>query len=202
MNGGCRSTRIGSVGIKSGSVGITDGKIKITDGTTEISVDPNSRSAHVIDGEHAKLHTGEMFRASHQFPSVADDGSADMLVHVGSAHLHCAVAAISFGDANLRVFEGANPSYIGTEITIHDLNRRTKNTPEARAYHNTAFGTIGTLLDEMPVPGGIKTFAVGDEQRWQTGWILGTFTNYVLEMVNRAGAAKDLHIRLKFFAEP
>lgn len=199
MNGGGRSTRIGSVGIKSGSVGITDGKIKITDGTAEVAIDPNSRSAHVIDGEHMKLHSGEMFRAGHHFLSVANNGSADMLVHVGSEHLHCAVAVISFGDASLRIFEGANPAYIGTEITIRDLNRRTKNTPEARAYHNPAFGTIGDLLDEMPVPGGFKTFAVGDEQRWQTGWVLGTFTNYVMGMVNKSGDAKDMHIRLKFF---
>ena len=105
MIGGCRSTRTGSVGIKSGSVGITDGKIKIIDGTAEVAIDPDSRSAHVIDGEHMKLHTGEMFRASHQFLSVADAGSADMLIHVGSAHLHCAVAVISFGDAHMRVFE-------------------------------------------------------------------------------------------------
>ncbi len=40
MIGGCRSTRIGSVGIKSGSVGITDGKIKITDGTYIGSITP------------------------------------------------------------------------------------------------------------------------------------------------------------------
>ncbi len=199
MIGGCRSTRVGSVGIKSGSVGITDGKIKITDGTTEVAIDPESKAAHVIDGEHMKLHSGEMFRASHQFLSVADGGSADMLLHVGTCPLHCAVAAVSFGDANLRIFEGANPTYIGTELTIRDLNRTTKNTPEARAYHNPAFGTIGSLLDEMPVPGGIKTFAVGDEQRWQSGWILGTFTNYVVEMINKAGAEKDMHIRAKFF---
>ena len=174
----------GSVGIKSGSIGILGGEIKITDGTASVSIDPDSKSMHVIDGEHMHLHTGGMFRTSHQFLSIADDGSADVLIHVGTEPLHCAVSAISFGDAYLRIFEGAIPAYIGTELTINDLNRTTKNTPEARSYHNPAFGTIGNLLDNMIVPGGQKTFAVGDEQRWQTGWILGTFTNYVVELTN------------------
>jgi len=188
----------GSVGIRSGSVGILGGEIKITDGVTLASVDPRTKALYSIDGEHMKFHEGKRFRTCMGYPAVADNGSAHMLIHVGSIQIHPTLALSSEGMAHGRLFEGANPSYLGTENSVFDMNRSTKNTPEARAYHTLDMGTLGTMIACTLIPGGTGPKSIGGINRLDSAWLLGTFKNYVIQIVNKGGGAKDMQVEFEF----
>ena len=163
------------------------------------SYDENVSSLANITTPHQQVHKGHGYYFSYLDESVADNGTLDVMLSVGSnKHLHTIFRFSSGGDAYGYILENPSVSASVTTIPIYNMNRASSNTTDAIAYA-TPTTTGGTSLVSVVMPGGGKQFSIGGATRNGAEWILKKDRNYVFRVVNKGGAAKAVSFDVEWY---
>ena len=158
-----------------------------------------------MDTMHREAHLGEMRVANCCKSGLGDGANLDMLVVVGSGlEAHTTFNAQAGGDACLHLFENVTVSSNGLEVTVHDMNRITSGQPETKVYCGPVVTSTYTELYQGLLPGGAGNKTAGGQLVEGTEWGLNGISgsiNYLLRLVNIAGAAKPANLGLAFSEE-
>lgn len=165
------------------------------------TVDTWSGGLLTIDTLHYRTHYGDTYEASNIFNGVADDGTAEMLLQVGSAfppHIIFNVAVS--GNAEVHLFEGTTFSGAGTSLAALNKNRFSSKTPDTTFTHTPTTTGDGTQLTSHFVPGG-TLLGSGAHNGIEFEWVLNTDTDYLFRVTNVSGLPSSISITAIFYED-
>lgn len=100
-----------------------------------------------VDSAHHEVHEGEMFSAWYYNASVANNGTAMLLISVGAGIYPHATFAASCGEAYIfEVFEGTTTSAAGTAVTNINTNRNSLKVSGLTVTHTPTVTAAGTAI--------------------------------------------------------
>lgn len=169
-------------------------------------VDRTARTLQTIEYEHHEIHEGAMWHGYIQTSGLADDASLNTLLVTGSGlEVHAIFEKNIGGDAWWELYEGVllsgSPGGSGTPVTTHCMNRYISGTPQTTVFHNPNY-IGGTKLTVDYIPGGTGPRTAGGGARGEYEWVLTGVSgpvNYLLRVINVAGAAKDIAVGVEFY---
>jgi hypothetical protein len=154
-----------------------------------------------IPWDHVYLHSGDSYVLSVYEASIADNGTIQIIVNVGSTYnLHMVAAANVGGNAVGRLYETV--AYTGgTPETAHNRNRESSATTSGTFISSPATVDLGSaiLIEEDLLPGGIGGNALGAQGTTREEMILKRDTTYMYEITNIAGTAKPMSLHLEWY---
>lgn len=145
-----------------------------------------------IDFPHYQQHLGQMFEVSYKSADggdLSDNATINFLLTVGDIPCHLIFEANCGGDAEILLREKPTPSGAGTAVTPVCHNRNYPKVSTMTVARSVPY-TGGTLLHNALLPGGTGGNAGGGSTRREEEFLLRTNTQYLLEVINRAGGAK------------
>lgn len=160
-----------------------------------------NEAAVIQDTVHTNIHRGIMFSVGHSAEGVADDGTVELLLQVGSNRsCHARFAVAAGGDFRVQLFEATTFSAAGTPVTPQNRNRFSPTTAETTVTHSPTVEADGTTLVNGIRPGGSGfIFTPGDTAVGFNEWVLKTDTVYLARVQNLAGTAQPLSIQIDFY---
>jgi len=172
---------------------------------------PHHHARVVIDATHANAHSGWLFRAwqkNADGAQVADDAQQSFVIDLSASgvgeDIHLIIAAIAGGDSELQIWEGITYSG-GSDATLYNMHRTSSHTMAGGTVVVKTGCTITTAgktqLDGEWVPGGVKQQALGGGSRGGEEWILAAGKVYAVILINRAGSAKDMSLRITCYED-
>ena len=157
--------------------------------------------AQVIIGEiHYAVHNGKLFGVGVKTAAgsnIADDGSFDFLMRVGSGELHFVGEVVAGGDAESFLYEDAtvtDGTAWGTVITPSNRKRGSEDTLKTLFYANPSVSDVGDMIGARYLAGGSGPKAGGGVVRSGAEWELKPNTVYLVRAYNRSGGAVPMQI--------
>ena len=149
---------------------------------------------------HANIHRGIMFVAGQSAEGVADDGTIEVLIQVGSTRsCHVQFTGAAGGDHEFELFEGTTFSAAGTSVTPINRNRFSSTAAVTTVTHTPTLTADGTKLVGGLRPGGTGGNSIGSTTKGFAEWMLATDTVYLARLINRAGTAQLLSLEMDFY---
>jgi hypothetical protein len=169
----------------------------------DVGGDITEEGVPVIDAVHNRVHSGQVFNASHRFDSVGNDASVSVLIRTGGKDVHFSLVAQAGGDAFITIYEGATPTANGTSIPTYNNFRRSPNVCATTFFHTPTVGggSEGTAIFNGFTPGGSGPKAGGGEARSAAEWILKPATVYYIVITNKSGNTKSYSVAMEFYEE-
>lgn len=158
-------------------------EVRIHDGQT----DHASGRPLSISHEHARVHDGTCFVASHIFPSVVVGGSVNARVKTGAKDCHALLGFGSAGPVSVSIYENSTFSAPGTVVPSANRNRGSSNTPTVSVYHTATVSNNGNIVLESSFNDGADNLSAGG---YGFEWILKKNTEHYVSLVNVDG--KDI----------
>lgn len=175
-------------------------EIRSNDDRSVADVDPANQALVTTDAIHRNIHRGVMFHVDKSEEGIADDGSVEILIQVGSTHnVHLSITVAAGGDHKYELYEDTTFSGAGTALTPTNRDRRSSTTSASTFTHTPSISADGTLLTNGLRPGGHGGNSVGGSGTGFAEWILATDTVYLVRLTNLAGTAKLLSLSLDFY---
>jgi hypothetical protein len=142
---------------------------------------------------HERIHNGRSFVASYKTPDaspLADNGTLEFLVIVGSAPVHFSFQAGGNNDLEIVFFENVTVSGNGTSIPVVGLNRHRSQSPTVSIWRDPTITSDGDqVLNEF------FSWSTGSPApRENLEWILRSSTQYLARVINRAGATQPVSL--------
>ena len=171
----------------------------------------NNLSEKIVDVLHDHCHFGKMNFVSVPFFTVANGGSANVLICTSTNdEVHFRYSIDTFCPSILKLYEGTviNSSNYGTVYSPINLNRNFTTSADTVMFagSNSTGGSLGTLLFTHlmvgSTGGGVGVFdksSVGSEASSNIEWILKKNTNYFLSIVNTSGIVGDYEFETDFY---
>lgn len=155
----------------------------------------------MIDTEHSRIHSGEMFFTGYYDNNVADDGLISILLQPGSYNLHFTWSAACGGDAELQYFEGVTFSDAGTVMNNFNKSRLSSNTCDCVVSHTPTITDTGTQFPTVFLPGGSGFLGrtPGAAATFSREFIFNKDLDYLIRVYNRAGSAQPISIRASWY---
>ena len=126
---------------------------------------------NIMPWEHFHVHQGHRFRSCFTDLSLAQNGTIELIVTIGSTHnAHMVVTGVIGGDGNLEVFRGPTTITGGTANLVTNKNEESALTSDAVSAvleNPTSIGDDGTFREGRVIPGGgvgITLGGVGEER--------------------------------------
>lgn len=165
-------------------------------------VERYSRAMVSIGLEHAMVHSGRLFFASHIFSSVADANAVDCLFVCGARFSHLDVSIAHEGNCTVALYEEPTYSSAGTALTVTNRRRPNPSGSGSAVYHTpTISGTGNQLGGDRLLPGGTKNFAVGGQKSTRNEIILRPRTAYLIRVTNTSGGAISIGVEFDWYDE-
>ena len=166
------------------------------------SIDSIHAGPIVTDALHHETHDGNAYDTCRQFLTLANGGSADIFMAVGTIKQpHMTIELGVGGDGTFELFEGTTVSDSGTSITSFNMNRSSPNITDSKLFHTPVVTASGTVLCTMFLPGGTKQQATGGQGGQRDEWMLHTGSTYMFRIINRAGGNKNYSFKLQYYEE-
>ncbi len=157
-----------------------------------------------ISVPHHEVHEGEMWSVSHAEAELVDDATlilgwevaADVVWHV-TMDVGCG------GDATAEFIEG--PAITDKVAhAVYNMNREIGDTGAPTVWIDPTLADDTTILADIALPGGIKTFASSAAAGTRPGleWDCNESTTYAFRLTNLAAATKMAYMSLNFYIEP
>ena len=165
-----------------------------------VLVDKVTEALASIGIPQCQVHIGAMF-AVHSFDEdVADDGTVEWLISVGSVNdVYCTFSLTSTGSSLLEIFETPTTTEDGSGLASVDRNRSTDNSSTTSVFMGPTISVDGTIIDAIFVGGGnIGANTIGGDTMSPVGLVLPQ-GNYLLRATNKAGAAADIFIHMDYY---
>jgi len=174
--------------------------VKISDGTTDAHISVLTDGLLTEDAVGHLVYHGRLFTASHLFSLVEDDDYAYLRIKTHEdyyAFMNFSVETEA--KAYIYLYEGTTFSDGGIAVPIYNNNRTSSNTINCLIYHSPTVSDNGTL---------IRTALLGTAGKFveSSGSAINLYarklnknTEYLIAAQNKAGAAKDLAIRLHLY---
>lgn len=167
------------------------------------ALDPLAHALVTISYEHHEVHEGKTFFASYKSPDgadVADNGALRFFLVGGARYSHIVFVASAGGDAEINFYESTACSSPGTPLQAHNMNRNGTMTPSLQVLHTPTVSDSGTRLVNELIPGGTGGAQTpGGAARPGTEWILAPGTDYLVEVINRAGSSQPISIAVQWY---
>lgn len=168
------------------------------------SFDPEHGVFKTIDFVHDRVHQGRMFMATYKTPDgspLSDNAAITFLIAVGAREIHTNFSGACGGEGEIALYEGANTSG-GTNLQFAGMNRVTGFfVPSTSILLDPSVSAYGVLLYNMMFPGGTGGQRVGGQQRENTEWLLRPNTDYLLQMINRAGNNQQASLLFQWYEQ-
>ena len=167
--------------------------------------DKLAHAVTIIDEEHRLVHDGMAFGVGHIFASVANGGTAALLVSTGAEvfpHVRALDVTAENGPLDLDFYEGVTTSNDGTAITPANRNRASSIVANAAWYHTPTITDLGTQLGESFIPvaavqGNRAVPAIASS--FGEEWVLDQNQKYALVVTNNSGGAARLQLRVFYY---
>lgn len=162
----------------------------------------NDGALVTIPLEHARVHNANMFRAGYFWTSVDNNGTAEVLFACGASAAHMSIQAAVGGDFYGTIYEGTTVTGAsGTAMTGFCMNRMSPRTGLTKVYHGPeGISVTGTpIAPTQYIVGGGGPQSQGGGGRTNAEWIFSAGGNYLVRMVNKAGASKSLNIIAEWY---
>jgi len=174
-------------------------RVLIGDRNSNENLNLHNGAAVTITYPHEKGHDGLQFETCTINIDVADEASTNMLLNPGyEAHLVGSVS--SEGKAYVFLYE--DPSTTGgTTINVICTNRNNPKTTTSTIHFNPTISSVGTKLTCELLNGGEGPRSPGGSASRAVEWILDPDKTYLLQIVNKAGSAKDHGVNLIWYEE-
>lgn len=156
-----------------------------------------------IEHNHYEVHKGLMFTAFESFSSVADEGTAEILI-VCSANTQPHINFLIYADGKneLDLYEQPTVTENGTDVSAVNMNRTSNNINKTNIYHTPTITSDGNLLLNLIGPGGSTSKTrIGGELKTMTEFVLKEGYTYLLRITNKSGANADINFRTEFYEE-
>jgi hypothetical protein len=175
-------------------------------------VDPLWRTYDLADNavttilaEHALVHKGLLFSATHKFDSIASGATVYLAVTTPAnveVHFKAALIVTDAEKVLVTVTEGAAYSG-GSQVSTFNRNRNSTNAAAATVMTGVTGVSGGTAIDVDYLGGGAsagpKATAIGTEVAGVTEWALKPSTNYVISVRNDGASAASVIIKLIWY---
>jgi len=165
------------------------------------TIDSHTRGTVVIDHATYSVHQGLRFKAFYLQPhgsELANDATLDILLKVGSRHIHAVPRLVTGGDMDLLIYKDTTTSNEGTPIEAVAKNQVDNISSGVTVFSAPTVTAPGTVLLNWFVPGGKK----GPGMAWsEAQWILKCNTNYLFRITNRSGGAIQFGFSLGWMEE-
>jgi len=148
-----------------------------------------------------KIIDGNYFTTGHTFEAVSSGASARVLFKTKDIPFHATLAVACGGDAFGSLYENAQISDEGTELSVLSHNRTNPKTNGMSPFHTPTMDSYETalFLNEYMPGGSIKQNFFGASSAAREEWILATNTYYVLEVVNKSNSEDIVSIIASFY---
>ena len=152
-----------------------------------------------IDAVHEAIHEGGMYVISKSFLSVANDGYARVrIVPPAGTSAHTRLSVSVEGKTYIKTYTGTTYSNDGTAIT--PFNRLIGGSASTLlAYHTPTVNVLGTQRGDDIVGGGVGWNSFGANFNPEFESIVPASTDFMIELHNKAGTAKDMNIVINYY---
>ncbi len=157
-----------------------------------------------IGQNHHEIHEGEFYAFGQTFIDVANAATVRVRFLTGAKNFHYGVEVVSEGKAFAAIRKGTTYTGNGTSITPINQNDASSETALLTAFHTPTVNVAGSLLtpeNGILIPGGTGPLSVGDSVKADEERVTDLNTDYVIEVTNNAGAAKDITILVAGYEE-
>jgi len=167
------------------------------------AIDSHVRGLVVVDSLEYSVHRGHRFKISYLVEhgsELGNDAVLNVLVKVGSKHVHAVPRLAAGGDCDLLMYTGTTTSNDGTPIGVVAKNQADERSSNVTAFSAPTITADGSLLWSQFVPGGSGPQAAGGD--WsEAQWILKCNTYYLFRMTNRSGGVIQLSFSIGWMEE-
>jgi len=166
-------------------------------------------AAQVIQRVHFQIHHGVYFTAGHLIQDVANTGHFYILIKVGPENtFHFSAQAVVEGKCYASIYENPSIDDDGTMVELHNRRRPeqggAEKTTDTTIFHTPTIGSGGTghqIEEPVLIPGGAGPQSVGAGARSGEEWVMAKNTNYLIDIQNVAGQAKDIYVGIGGYSE-
>lgn len=153
---------------------------------------------------HNLTHLGKLFYAGGVVGTLADGGTADVVILTGANELHLDWEVEVGGNCFMYGLEGvvaptSGGVILGTAITSFNKYREKSAVPFSSFWMVASLVSTGTTLLKKFIPGGEKAFAGGGAAAGRDEWILNPNTYYALRIQNICGTATPVGAALEYY---
>lgn len=167
------------------------------------TIDSHTKGVVIVDHSTYSVHEGLRFKASYLVPhgsELANDAILNLLLTVGSRHIHAVPRLAGGGDCDLRMYKDTTVSNNGTPVGTVAKNQVTTLMSSVTVFSAPTVTAAGSLLWSQFIPGGSGPLSAGGD--WsEAQWILKCNTNYLFRITNRSGAGIQLSFSLGWMEE-
>lgn len=155
-------------------------------GARFVNGDPESASLTIVEDDHRKAYTGELFTVSDR-ASLAGGATDDVVIRTGDNPPSIRYAATSELALDIILYEEPTVSALGTPLTPFARNR---GLAANESLLTTTFFDASTVTDpgqellDVYLPGGQKNSAVGGAGNSDVVYVLKPDTDYLLRVIN------------------
>jgi hypothetical protein len=158
-----------------------------------------------MNRNHHEVHEGHFYTFGRTFLAVADDATVRVrFLTSANKEFHYGVEITAEGKALVKELEGTTYTDNGTEITPVNNNRSSSSVAELTAYHTPTVDVAGDELtpgNGILLVGGLGPNSIGGDIKPGEEFIAKVSTDYVIEVQNKSGQAKDITIEIAGYEE-
>lgn len=162
------------------------------------AMDAYAHAVTTINSEHRLVHDGMFFVTSgKQTGWLTGTSKTFLLSPPAGCFPHVQEIRLNFGsgDIDFVAYEGPTVTDNGSELTYHNINRASTNTPNLNLYAEPTVSADGTQMFTLWVPptssgtgqsaNGVAAEGQGHE------WVLNASTPYLVRLTNNSGSTID-----------
>ena len=157
-----------------------------------------------IGQNHREIHEGEFYEFGHTFIDVADAATIRLRFLTGAKNFHYGIEVMSEGKAFAAIRKGTTYTGDGTEITPINNNDASSETALLTVFHTPTVNVAGSLLtpaNGILILGGTGPLSVGGDIKADEERVSALTTDYLIEVTNDSGQAKDITILVGGYEE-
>lgn len=149
-----------------------------------------------VDTVHLKVHEGKYFSGGLYNATLADAGTATILIQTSSTEVtHIKFASSGSGNSTIQFFEGTTVSNAGTAVTMSNHNRNSTKSFSGTVTHTPTITDNGTQLNGTAfLAAGTKGDGSGDFSGFSNEFNLIKSTNYLLLVTNVSGGVSKVSV--------
>lgn len=147
---------------------------------------------------HERIHSGKTFVASFKTPDadpLADNGTLEFLIITGDIPLYFSFQSAGNDDVETAFFENTTVSNNGTMLSVVGLNRKRSLAPSAAVWRDPTITADGDQLSNLFTSWAIEEPIARDD----INWVLKENTNYLVRVINRAGAVQPVSLVIQWY---
>ena len=157
-----------------------------------------------IAQNHREIHEGEFYEFGQTFLAVADNATVGLRFLTGAKNFHYGIEVIAEGKSFADIYKGTTYTGDGTGITPINNNDASSETALLTAFHTPTVDILGSLLtpeNGILILGGTGPLSVGGSVKADEERVTALNTDYLIEITNVSGQAKDITILVAGYEE-